>query len=315
MLNRLFKSVLSVLAGGLLFMSSAAADWPEKEITFVIPYSTGGGMDGYVRALSPAMEKVLGVPVVPTNMPGAGGNKGAAYTYRADPDGYTLSIFNIPGMTVSQVLGEPIGYDLEKVSWVGDLGTERYAIAVRGESDIKSIDDLMSLDRTVKFSATGPGSTAYVTTTIAANILGLDHQIVTGYKGTKEVVLAVLRGDVDGTFRPISSLLKYHETGDMRIILTLETDGSLEGVPSAADIGKPGLAKLTLERMIGAPPGLPPEIHAKLSDALVKAAMSPEVQEWAKSTNRPMNPIGHKEATELMQEIMTFYVDYKDILK
>ena len=59
-------------------VGSAAADWPEKPIKFVVPYSTGGGFDVYVRAVAPEMEKILGVQVVPENIPGAGGQKGCS---------------------------------------------------------------------------------------------------------------------------------------------------------------------------------------------------------------------------------------------
>lgn len=315
MRGKLSKAFLGLALGLFSLASVAQAEWPEKEITFIIPYSTGGGMDGYVRALAPAMEKVLGVPVVPTNMPGAGGNKGAAYIYRSQPDGYTLGIFNIPGMTVSQVLGEDIGYNLDEISWIGDLGTEFYGIAVAADSDIKSIDDLKKLGRPVKFSSTGAGSTAYVTTNIANSIMGIDQQIVTGYEGTKEVILAVLRGDVDAAYRPVASVIKYHEAGDLRIILTMEKESSVPGVPSAAEAGYPRLSSLTLERMIGASPNLPPEIHQKLSDALVEAANSQEVQEWAKAGDRPMNPVGKDEAATVMKEITNFYGEYKDLLK
>ena len=75
MSNRIIVS-LSCAAVILFGVGTATADWPEKPIKFVVPYSTGGGFDVYVRAVAPEMEKILGVPVVPENIPGAGGQKG-----------------------------------------------------------------------------------------------------------------------------------------------------------------------------------------------------------------------------------------------
>ncbi|MDP4925060.1 MAG: tripartite tricarboxylate transporter substrate-binding protein, partial [Alphaproteobacteria bacterium] len=94
MSNRIIVS-LSCAAVILFGVGTATADWPEKPIKFVVPYSTGGGFDVYVRAVAPEMEKILGVPVVPENIPGAGGQKGAATVYKSEPDGYTIGIFNV----------------------------------------------------------------------------------------------------------------------------------------------------------------------------------------------------------------------------
>ena len=142
MFNRILAS-FSLIAAMSVGVGSAAADWPEKPIKFVVPYSTGGGFDTYVRAIAPEMEKILGVQVVPENIPGAGGQKGSATVYRSKPDGYTIGIMNIPGLTVPPLLGKKVAYNLDDMTWIGNLAKSTYAIAVKADSPINSLERIM----------------------------------------------------------------------------------------------------------------------------------------------------------------------------
>lgn len=85
------KQAAKILAGGVALLSAALgagatrAEWPEKPITFVVPYSPGGGFDTYVRAVAPEMERNLGTEIVVKNVAGAGGRRGAETVFRAKP--------------------------------------------------------------------------------------------------------------------------------------------------------------------------------------------------------------------------------------
>jgi len=299
-----------------LAANPAAAEWPnDKPIKFVIPYSPGGGFDTIVRAFAPALEKELGATVVPENIPGAGGAKGAASVFRSDPDGYTIGIFNIPGYTVTKVMGEDLGFDLDAVTWVANLATSRYAIAVKGDSSIKSLEDLCAIGRPVKLSDTGANSTSSVAARISFNMINCPLVNVTGYKGSNDAMIAVMRGEVDGTLKPISSLKKYTDSGDLRLILTYTDGPAVEGVPSSGALGHKEFAKLDLRRLIGAPPGLPDDIRKRLSDALIKAAASAEVQDWAKGAGEDIDAVGSDEATAMMAGLSGFYGQFADFLK
>jgi len=204
MSNRIIVS-LSCAAVILFGVGTATADWPEKPIKFVVPYSTGGGFDVYVRAVAPEMEKILGVPVVPENIPGAGGQKGAATVYKSEPDGYTIGIFNVPGLTVPPLLGKKVAYDLDQITWLGNLAKDTYSIAVKADSPINSLKDLCSLGRPAKFSDTGPASTSSVTAKISMSLIDCPMTNVTGYKGSSQTIVAAMRGEVDATLKPIGS--------------------------------------------------------------------------------------------------------------
>ena len=267
-----------------------------------------------MRAFAPALEKILGAQVVPENIAGAGGAKGAQTVARAEPDGYTIGIYNIPGFTVTQVLGTDMGFDLSAVSWIANLATDRYAIAVKGDSQINTLADLCGQGRNVKMSDTGASSTASVTTRVSFALIDCPLTDVNGYKGSNDAMIAVMRGEVDGTLKPISSLKKYVDSGDLKYIVTYTKDEAVKGVESTGALGHEDLAKLDLRRVIGGPPGMPQDIRDRLSQAFIEAAATPEVQEWAAGAGVDLEVIGGAETAAMMSDLSTFYAKYKDIL-
>lgn len=311
----MLKPILNGLAAaGLLVASGTAAwaEWPEQPITFVVPYSPGGGFDAYARAVAPEMERILGVEVVIENIPGAGGQRGASTVYRADPDGYTIGIWNVPGLTVPQLLGQSSGYDLTDVTWIGNLATSKYALAVRKDSDFQSLDDLCSLDQPFKHSDTGPASTSSVTARIAMATIDCPITNVTGYQGSTDTIIGLMRGEVDATIKPIAGLLNYED--DLRLLMTFEDERSLPDVPTSTELGYENFANFTLRRIVGGPPGIPSEIAEQLSAALIEAAGAASVQEWSASSNNPLDPVGSEEASRIMRNMMDFYSAYRDVL-
>lgn len=289
----------------------AAAEWPnDKPIKFIIPYSPGGGFDTIVRAFAPALEKALGTQVVPENIPGAGGTKGAATVAKAAPDGYTIGIYNMPGFTVSALAGKDLGFELDKVTWLANLATESYGIAVKSDSPIKSFKDLCSQGRPAKMSDTGASSTSSIVAKITFQLIDCPLVNVTGYKGSKGAMIAVMRGEVDATLKPVSSLGKYVKSGDLRMISTYTDNAVLDGVEATG----PELAQFNLRRLIAAPPGLPEDIRERLSAALLEAANSPEIKEWAANAGVTLDPVDAAGSAKMVADIDTLYGQYKDLV-
>ena len=309
MLVRIALGAIALAIATTLAIPGAVAKYPEKTITFIIPYSPGGGFDTYVRALVPVMEKRLGVTVVPKNMPGAGGRKGATHLYKSKPDGYRISIMNLPGKAIAAIQGKKgVGYDIRKFTWLGQIASDSYVIAVAGKSKIKSIADLKKLGRVIKTAGTGKGATSYVVSQIAANILGLKVKLVTGYKGSSGMSIAVIRGDTDIAFFAYRSYSKFAKSGDLRAIAALDEKG-------AAMLGKPGLSKLRIHRLVAAPPGLPSGIKKTLEDALFASINDAGFKKWAKKARRPLAALKGKASEKLIDELVAFYTGHKDKFK
>lgn len=233
---------------------------------------------------------------------------------RAAPDGYTIGIYNMPGFTVSALAGKNLGFELDKVTWLANLATARYGIAVKGDSPIKNFKDLCGQGRPAKMSDTGASSTSSIVAKISFELINCPLVNVTGYKGSKGAMIAVMRGEVDATLKPVSSLKKFTKSGDLRLIVSFTDKSMVDGVDSTGELGYDRLASFNLRRLIAAPPGLPDDIRKRLSDALLEAANSAEVKDWAAKAGVTLDPIDSAGAAKMVSEIDDFYGQYKDIV-
>ncbi len=305
---------------GLLLLCIAGcdteSDYPDKNITIVIPFNSGGGFDTYIRALVPGVEKQLpnGVKLLPKNLPGAGGRRGASDVYRARPDGYTIGVFNMPGVLIPELQGMRLGYKLSEVTWLATVGYDPYYVSVRGDSPIRSIDDLKELDRTVLYGATGPGSTQYVATNIVNEKLGIPYEIVTGYKGSSDYLLGVIRGDIDVALISGSLARTYLQSGDIRALAVFGVDSDDPALADAADLGVPELGKLRVVRMIGGPPQLPGDRKALLEGALIAAMADPGFLAWLADTDNEAHPADAAETAAAVAEMSRFYEQFRELL-
>ncbi len=300
-------------------VQAAPAIFPNKNIQFVIPYAPGGGFDVYVRVIAPVMEKYLAnkVNIVPINVASGGGSRGVAQLYRSKADGYTIGILNIPGMFILQQQQGAGAYDLSKFSWIGAMGEgERYVICVGAKSPLKTFADLKALSamRPIKLSVTGPEGTAYAATMIGTQLLGLKTQLITGYKGSADYVVAAIRGDSDGVIAAIPTALRFVRGGQTRVLATFEAKSSFPGVPDATALGQPDLDNISVERVVAGPPGMPADIQNALSAALAKALADPIVIKWAKENDLLMRSRTPQDTAKLVAEQRVFFDKWKKYL-
>lgn len=298
-----------------LGLSVNAHAFPEEDISIVIPYSPGGGFDRAVRAFAPHFADQLGtsVTVLPRNVPGAGGRRGTTMLYRADPDGYTLGIINLPGFALPRILGEPAEYDLRKMSWIGRIEAQNYVLLSSGSSSIETVDDLISQDE-ITFTSTGYGSTVLAATQIVASALGLqkkDPIYLAGYAGTSDSLVALVRGDGNAALAPISSASKYIQSGDLKALAVSGETSPLEGVPTFAEAGYPELTPLNLQRAIAGPPGMDEELLEQLRTAFAKTVEDPEFLEAATKARMDVAPLTGEEAAREVTESFEFYEKFK----
>jgi tripartite-type tricarboxylate transporter receptor subunit TctC len=318
-LNRRDFLVLAGAAGlcvGCSQGEETQAAYPAKDITFIIPNGPGGNFDIFARVVSPAMEKYLPrkVNIVPLNVAAGGGGKGLTELYRARPDGYTIGIVNIPGAFMLQEQQRGRAFDLGRMTWLGNIAQgETYAIAVRPDSPIRTVADLQALsrERPVKFTSTGPEGTSYSAIIISSEILGIRPQIITGYKGSNDYIVAAMRGDGDAVLATITTLRRFMAGGSIRVIATFEPKSSVPGAADAASLGKPELSQITVERMVAAPPDLPADIKAVLQEALYQAVRDPSVVDWAKSQGHDWVPQTPSQADAVIRQQAAFFEKWK----
>lgn len=300
-----------------LAISPVFAAYPERDIKVIIPFSPGGGFDAYVRAVIPILQKHLGgkVNVLPINSGGAGGRQGALETFRAKPDGYTIGVFNMPGVLIAQLTEEKIRFDLEKLTWLATFGHDPYAYVVNKNSPLKTFADVLAQKQPVLYGATGPSSTSYVATVVMNEMLGIPYEMVTGYTGSSEYTMGVMRGDVVAALVSLSTARPFIKSGDVRPLAMIGTKSDDASLADAESMGKPEIGKLNVVRMLAAPPGLPAELKATLEKAFMAAMADPEFTGWLKQTGNDAQPAGAEATAAEVKELMVFYKNYLHLLK
>jgi len=297
---------------------SNSSAYPEHDINFIIPYAPGGGFDAYARVVIDPLAKALPkkVNIVPMNVEGAGGGKATSQLFHARPDGYNIAIISIPGAIVQQLIQGKGGYDLTQMSWIGNMGTDAFGVAVGANSPIRSIADMQKLSRSrpIKFTSTGAGSTGRAGALIASKLLGINSQVITGYKGTSEYLVAAARGDGDAAVCSLTAMQGLAKAGVIRIIASFEEKSSIPGLQDATALGQPELTHIAETRPIAAPPGLPKAVQSLLADALNKALKSDEVTAWAKKNGANLAPATPEQTLKIVQDQTAFINKWKDVL-
>jgi tripartite-type tricarboxylate transporter receptor subunit TctC len=291
---------------------------PVESISIVIPYRPGGGFDRTVRLFAPFLEKYLGgdISVIPENAAGAGGRLGATKVYRAAPDGSTLGIFNLPGFVLPEVLGERVDYDLRRLSWIGRLESEDYALLVNSASPLAALDDLRDTP-VLTFLSTGYGSTILAASQIVADRLAdrsADIVFLTGYTGTAESLVGLIRGDGNVAIAPIASALPYIESGDIRALAVSGARSGLAGVATFAELGYPDLTPLNVQRSIAGPPELDPTFLATLRAAFQAAVDDPEFRDLAERAGMTIDTADGATVVEEVEASFTYYERFRSNL-
>jgi tripartite-type tricarboxylate transporter receptor subunit TctC len=288
-------------------------------ISIVIPYRSGGGFDRAVRAFTPYFARELGedVTVLAENVPGAGGRRGAAKVYRSRPDGRTLGIFNLPGFVLPEVLGEKVDYSLRELSWIGRLESQLYVLLVSSSSDMKTVGDVQAAGE-LFFLSNGYGSSVLAASQIMVERLGLadaDPVYLSGYTGTADFLVGLIRGDGNVALSPISSAIKYIESGDLIPLAVSGAERYFDGVPTFIELGFPDLAALDSQRSIAGPPGIAAETLEQLRAAFARAIADPEFIQAANNAHLELSPLDGVATAIAVEESFEFYEAFKTNLK
>ena len=280
------KKFVGMLATGIAVAGFAiaanAGGYPEKPITFVVPYSAGGSSDTLVRGMQPYLEKALGATIVPKNITGGGGAVGMSQAlFSSKADGYTVTlpsnaVFGLEGL--GNVPWKHTDFDL-----VARIITEDYSITVRADAPWKTlkefIADVKSKPGKIKIGFSGFGSSTHIVGAAFADEFGLDMQFVP-YKGGSKTVAATMGGHIDvNTHHPAETKAGV-DAGKLRVLATMGPKRSnlYPNVPTMMELGYDW--NLSQWRGIAMPKGVSAEVKDKWAKALTAVAADPGFQKF-----------------------------------
>jgi tripartite-type tricarboxylate transporter receptor subunit TctC len=293
----------------------------DKQVTIAIGSSTGGGLDTYGRLVARHFGKHLpGNPqVVPSNMPGAGGGVVASHVFtRAPKDGTFVGVV-FPSVIVDPLLSESLrrNYDPSKFRYVGNAHSEVLVCLLRRDAAPKTPAELIASETVI--GATAPGSTTYDFPAFANGILGGRMKLVTGYKGSREVTLAMERNEVQGIcgLGWSTAKVQYPDILKNELFTRVFAQEDLKGhpqlnemkVPMMLDLAKNDADRRALEmfysqnsfaRPVIAPPEIPADRLDEMRKAFDATMKDPELLAEAEKMNIDVHPLSGAEVEKLV---------------
>ena len=263
--------------------TEAAADYPDRPITIIVPHAAGGPTDTVSRLVAESMTRTLGQTLVVENVGGAGSTVGTARAARAEPDGYTLLINHVAQAT-SATLYRKLAYDPDGAfDGVGLITDVPMTLVARGDFPPSTVGELLDYIRTNKENVTyahaGVGSASHLCGMLLMDALDVSMTTVP-YKGTGPAMTDLLGGQVDMMCDQTTNTVPQIESGKIKgyAVTTPERLPVLPSLPTLDESGLKGFG-MTVWHGMYAPAGTPKEILDKLSGALQVALADPKVIE------------------------------------
>jgi tripartite-type tricarboxylate transporter receptor subunit TctC len=262
--------------------SAFAQPYPAKALTLIIPFPPGGSTDIIGRVAAEGLAKELGRAVVVDNRGGAGGAIGAKAIADAAPDGYTLGLATVSTHVVNFVVrGEALRYDpLRDFTLISQIASVPNVLSVHPRLPVRDFGELLDYLKShagkLNYGTPGSGSLAHMMGETFKYATKTDIVHVP-YKGAGPALNDTLAGQVEVLFDNLPSSLPHIQAGKLRALAVAADKrvAALPEVPTYAELGLPVLNDPSWFGLVG-PANLPPQVAARVHEALVKALAQPQ---------------------------------------
>lgn len=261
-----------------------AVGFPEKgrSITFMVPFAAGGGSDLLVRALTPLLEKDLGVPIVNVAKPGAATQVAMTELVKSKADGYTISIATLVTTPVTYLDPErKASYTRKDLQPVANLVVEDMVLNIKADSPWKTVKDLVAAAKAspgrIRIGTTGLMGIGHLAGLALQQEAGVEFAFV-HFEGSGPATTALLGGHVEATCTGAGAAFAHIKSGALRVAGYLDNQQS-KFFPDIKPITEQGY-KVAMPAAYGvvAPAGTPKAVVDRLGSALKAAVEDKEVE-------------------------------------
>ncbi len=266
------KSALKILLA-FLVCASAQAQYPNKPVKLIVPFTPGTGIDILARTWGQKLQERRNVPVVVENRPGASGNIGTEAVAKAPADGYTL-LFTATTLVQSAALYKTVPYDPKALTPIGLAAIGNLALVAHPSVPARSVEQLVSLVKAqpARLNYASPGNATPHHLAMELLKLQFGLQIVhVPYKGTAGAVADLLSGQVQLMFLPVHVALPLVKAGKLAMLASGGAQRS-PVTPEVASLAEAGVKDIDVDiwyALLG-PPGLPADVVAMLNADLAE---------------------------------------------
>jgi len=290
-----WKTLIAAIATCAVAATAWAQSYPTRTIKLIVPFSAGGSTDIIARLTAEQMRKELGQTVVVENVGGAAGALGTMQGMNAAPDGYTLVIATVSTMIVYPAAHPKPQYSLDNFVPITNIASMPNIITVTPSFPAKDLKEFIEVLKKnpdkYSFATSGVGSINHM--------LGESFQAYTGtklihvpYKGSGPAMQDVMGGQVNILFDQFPSSKPHVDSGKLKGIGAISPQ-KIPGYPNIMTMEDAGLKGFVDEAWYGllAPKGTPPDVIAKITDAMKKSLANPELR--AKLEGVGARPVGN----------------------
>jgi len=281
---RIAQRLLAACAAALLFASIAAAQpYPNKPIKAVVPFAPGSATDQIGRAFAAKMSETLGQTIVVDNKPGVNGMLGADAVAKAAPDGYTILIGTNSTNAALKSLMKKLPYDQDTAfAPVAYMGSVPLIVAVNNDVPAKNLKELVELAKSKPNHVTfaSASTSQLVSSEMLAHMAGIQMTNVP-YKSGPAAMTDLIGGQVMMFTADFAVMLPQIKAGKIRGLAVTSGKRS-PAIPELPSVNEAlGLKdyELIAYFAVFAPAGTPPDIVAKLNQAVNAAARDKEIQD------------------------------------
>lgn len=265
-------AALALVAGAI----SAAAAFPERLITVIVPFAAGGPGDTIVRIVGDHMARTLGQPIVVENVTGAGGTTGITRGSQAKADGYTIMVGQMGTHGAAPAQYPDLKYDPARdFAPIGLMAATPIVIIAKKAFPADNLQEFVDYvkrnqEKVVEAHA-GVGSVSHTTCTLLQSIMGT-NTVRVAYRGTGPTLNDLVAGQVDFGCDQIVNVAPHIQAGTIKAfgIATAERSAAMKNVPTTTEGGLPEFV-VSAWIALFAPKSTPQHVVGKLNEALVKA--------------------------------------------
>jgi tripartite-type tricarboxylate transporter receptor subunit TctC len=281
----IFNRLVYAVALILMAANVGAQGYPSKPVRIMIGYVPGGAADFTARLIAQRLQtpQHLGQPMIVESRAGAGSTLAIHRVATSPPDGYTLLLISEGGL-VQSARGAKLPYDLERdLQPISFVAVGPQGLVVHPNVPARNVKELIALARR------NPGKMSYGSASTGGaqhfagelfNLMANVKIMHVPFKGGAQSSVATASGEIEMSFATIPSALPFISSGKLRLlaITLLERVSFLPDTPTIHEAGLPGYEQAAWYGVM-APTGTPPEIIARLNDAIAKVVNTPDMKD------------------------------------
>lgn len=272
-------SVAAVLGSSIIAVSATAMaqTWPSRPIEFIVGFPPGGGTDLVARAVAEGMKARLGVPVAVVNRSGGAGVVGFDALRQAQPDGYTVGL--ITAQLITANLRGVMQATYRDFTPVAMVNIDHGAFAVHPATPFKTLPELVAYAKAnpgkLTMGNASEGGSFHMLAKHLEKLAGVSFKHVP-FNGGPAANLQLMGHHIESAVNGAIELQPLHQAGQVRVLAVSGQKrlAKMPNVPTAEELGYP--LKIETWRAVATPKGVPPEIIAKLNDAIKQTTSDPE---------------------------------------